>query len=230
MVTRARFVSRVWSVFRDYHVRVAGVEAIVDAELDDIDRFAGPRCYWRRSPRPSGTARKCWMPMSLYSTIVDQQSVSACSRPPPAVHPTAVPLLLPVPSSDLECRCGSNSAGNQIQALRVWPPCRTLRHDCHKGVIMKLATIALGAAFAMPASFAFAQAGEGDAGFSGGAGGGYGGWGYQGGAYAAYPGAYGAVPDVYVAIPGVYGGTVHPGRMGRNPQWDRRSYYRYERR
>jgi hypothetical protein len=95
---------------------------------------------------------------------------------------------------------------------------------------MKLATIALAAAFAMPASFAFAQAGEGDAGFSGGAGGGYGGWGYPGGAYAAYPDAYGAVPDAYVAIPGVYGGIVYPGRMGRNPHWDRRSYYRYERR
>ena len=94
---------------------------------------------------------------------------------------------------------------------------------------MKLATIVLAAAFAMPASFAFAQAGEGDAGFSGGAGSGYGGWGYPGGAYAAYPDAYGEVPDVYVAVPRVYGETVYPGRIGRNPQ-DRRSYYRYERR
>ena len=52
---------------------------------------------------------------------------------------------------------------------------------------MKITTIILAAALAMPSSFAFAQAGEGDANFSGGySSGGYGGPGYSG-AYGAYP-------------------------------------------
>ena len=52
---------------------------------------------------------------------------------------------------------------------------------------MKITTIVLASALAMPSSLAFAQAGEGDAGYAGNASsGGYGGPGYSG-VYAAYP-------------------------------------------
>lgn len=75
---------------------------------------------------------------------------------------------------------------------------------------MKLTTIALTAALAMSGSFAFAQAGDGDAGYAGRANGGY--YGARG-----FSGVYG------------YGTIIHTGRIGRYAHWSRRSERREER-
>jgi hypothetical protein len=80
---------------------------------------------------------------------------------------------------------------------------------------MKLSKIVLAGAFVLTSTYAFAQAGEGDAGYSGGGGGGYSG-GYSGYAQMPDPG-YGA----YGYSRG-YGAVIHPGRWDRGARWDRR--------
>jgi hypothetical protein len=73
---------------------------------------------------------------------------------------------------------------------------------------MKLPTIALAAVLAMSGSFAFAQAGDGDAGYAG----------------AASGGGYGAR-----GFSRAYGAIIHTGRIGRNAHWSRKSERREER-
>jgi hypothetical protein len=75
--------------------------------------------------------------------------------------------------------------------------------------IMKLSIIALAGALALFSTSAFAQAGEGDAGFSGGGGGG--GYALSGHSYGGY------------GFSRAYGAMIHTGRTGRNAHGGRRS-------